>query len=135
MNNIYSLDTNVVIELLHENKTVVSFIENIVQPQDRIAICSIVYYEVMRGFQISKAVRRMRQFQGLYDCMLQLPLDEQAVKQAIHIYDQLHKGNMIEDNDIYIAAIAMVNGCTLVTANTKHFERIDGLKTINWRDE
>ena len=126
-------DTNAVIELLHENEAVVNFIENIVQPQDRIAICSIVYYEVMRGFQISKAVRRMRQFQMLYDSMLPLPLDEYAIRQSIDIYDQLHKGNTIEDNDIYIAAIAMVNGCTLVTANTKHFGRIDGLRTINWQ--
>ena len=38
-----------------------------------------------------------------------------------------------EDNDIYIAAIAMANDYTLVTANEKHFSRIEGLTYENWR--
>ena len=28
-----------------------------------------------------------------------------------YLYEQLHNGRLIEDNDIYIAAISMVNGC------------------------
>ena len=52
---------------------------------------------------------------------------------AAEIYVALHRGQQIEDNDIYIAAAALVNSCTLVTANDKYFLRIDGLNVENWR--
>lgn len=57
-----------------------------------------------------------------------------VLEKAVEIYVQLHKGKQIEDNDIFIAATAIVNDCTLVTANIKHFERVEGLKLINWRE-
>lgn len=50
-----------------------------------------------------------------------------------YLYEQLHNGRLIEDNDIYIVAISMVNGCTLVTANANHFGRVEDLNFVNWR--
>ena len=41
-------------------------------------------------------------------------------------------GNRLDDFDLIIASCAMANNLTLVTNNTKHFERIDGLKLENW---
>lgn len=64
---------------------------------------------------------------------MDLPFDMRATEKAIDIYEQLHTGQVIEDNDIYIAAISMVNGCTLVTANVRHFGRVAGLRFVNWR--
>ena len=31
-------------------------------------------------------------------------------------------------NDVFIASIALVNNCSIVTLNKKHFQRIKGLK-------
>ncbi len=42
------------------------------------------------------------------------------------------KGRIIEDFDILIASIAISNNCILVTNNTEHFQRIEGLKIENW---
>ncbi len=42
------------------------------------------------------------------------------------------EGKIIEDFDILIASIAFVNNCILVTNNSNHFKRIDGLKVENW---
>ena len=61
--------------------------------------------------------------------------DVATLEKVADIYAQLHKGQQIEDNDVYIAAIAIVNDCTLVTDNTRHFSRIAGLKIVNWRHE
>ena len=133
MSRIYSLDTNVIIELLRENEQAIQFLTEIVRSEDRIAISSIVYYEVMRGFRISNASGRARQFRELYDTILPLPLDDNAIQCAIEIYDALHKGNTIEDADVFIAAISMANGCILVTDNTRHFARIHGLHVLGWR--
>lgn len=37
------------------------------------------------------------------------------------------------DSDILIAAYCIVNDYTLVTDNTSDFERIEGLKFVNWK--
>jgi len=41
-------------------------------------------------------------------------------------------GKTICDADILIAAHCIVNGYTLITHNTKHFENIEGLLLENW---
>ena len=38
----------------------------------------------------------------------------------------------LDDFNLIIASFAMNNHLTLVTNNTKHFSRIDGLKLTNW---
>ena len=42
------------------------------------------------------------------------------------------RGTRLADADILIAATALENDMTLVTGNTKHFDRIPGLIIENW---
>jgi len=42
------------------------------------------------------------------------------------------KGQMIGNNDLWIAAHAVVAGLTLVTNNESEFGRVRGLKIQNW---
>jgi tRNA(fMet)-specific endonuclease VapC len=42
------------------------------------------------------------------------------------------QGMIIDDADLFIAACALTTGATLVTNNTKHFKRINGLQLQNW---
>jgi predicted nucleic acid-binding protein len=49
------------------------------------------------------------------------------------IYADLYEKRFtVGDSDILIAAYCIVNDCTLVTANTKDYENIDGLSIVNW---
>ena len=130
----YLLDTNVVIDILHNDQKVASRYQIESVKGNEIVICPVVYYEVVRGFKIVDATRKFANFLRLYQNWQILPFDMAATEKAIDIYVQLHKGQVIEDNDIYIAAVAMANDCTLVTANTKHFGRIENLKIVNWRE-
>ncbi len=41
-------------------------------------------------------------------------------------------GRIIGAEDMQIAATALQHGLTLVTRNTRHFERVQGLKIENW---
>jgi tRNA(fMet)-specific endonuclease VapC len=41
-------------------------------------------------------------------------------------------GQIIGVEDVLIAASALANQCSIVTANTRHFSRIKGLKVENW---
>lgn len=50
-----------------------------------------------------------------------------------HIKHELRKaGQSIEELDLLIAAHALALPATLVTNNTAHFNRVPGLKTVNW---
>ena len=129
----YLLDTNVVIDILRDNKDVTRHYQIETLKRNKILICPIVYYEFVRGFKISGAMKKFELFLQLYKNWSMLTFDEEVAKKAVDIYEQTHK-QVIEDNDIYIAAISIVNGCTLVTANTKHFGRVEGLDFVNWRD-
>ncbi len=133
----YSLDTNIVSEILRNNEIVQKNFNKALQENSKIYICSIVYYEVVRGLKAASKFNFLRNFLEINNNLPHLTLDKdnyKTIEKAIEIYVQLHKGKQIEDNDIFIAAIAIVNDCTLITANAKHFERVEGLKLINWRE-
>ncbi len=53
------------------------------------------------------------------------------------IRHQLHvKGQLIGEMDMLIAAHAITVGASLVTNNTRHFQRIGGpLKLVNWTEQ
>ena len=129
----YLLDSNAIIDIFREHEKVTNKYQLASIKRSEIAICSIVYYEIVRGFKKSEATKKLELF--LNDCnnWKIFPLNKEAIEKAIEICVNLPRGITIEDNDIYIAAIAMVNDCTLVTANERHFGRIENLKCINWR--
>ena len=133
----YLLDTNTVSEILRENEIVQKNFRKTLSEGATVYICSIVYYEIMRGLKSAKKFQLLKKFDKLNKGLPNLTLDRdnfETIDKAIEIYVQLHKGKQIEDSDIFIAATAIVNDCTLVTANIKHFERVEGLKLINWRE-
>ena len=129
----YCLDSNVVSDMLRGEPAVIRHLETVRDNDDILFVPSIVYYEVVRGLKAAGKTRMLKDFQKFYDEAEHLSLNMDAIEKSVEIYLQLHKGQMIEDNDIYIAAIAMVNGCTLVSANVRHFSRVEGLNFVNWR--
>ncbi len=133
---IYCLDTNAVSDFLAKKYNVETNMRNALKDKkNSLAICPIVHYEILRGLKLVPSKNKYAEFMKMYnnEMVKKLPFDYAAAEVAAKIYDGLHKGNQIEDNDIYIAAVAIVNNCTLVTANEKHFGRIADLKVENWR--
>ena len=133
----YCLDSNVVSDILRGEPSVMRHFEEAEKNKDGLFIPSIVYYEIVRGLKAAGKTRKLTAFQLFYETAKPLYLDRDdltTIKKAVEIYVQLRKGQNIEDNDIYIAAISIVNGCILVTSNTKHFGRVEGLDFVNWRE-
>ena len=62
-----------------------------------------------------------------------LPFDDAAAD--VHAQIRRHHeslGTPIGPYDLQIAAIALVNGCTVVTHNTNEFSRVPGLALEDW---
>ena len=129
----YLLDSSAVIDLIRGNEKVLSEYNCKLIGGNKFFICPIIYYEVMRGFKVLNGGKRIETFLKFYQMWDNVPLDDETMIKAAEIYVKLRKGQTVEDNDIFIAAVAIVNDCTLVTANEKHFSRIEELKFENWR--
>ncbi len=46
--------------------------------------------------------------------------------------DERGAGQIVADADLFIGAIALSRGATIVTGNRKHYERIPGLVVEDW---
>jgi tRNA(fMet)-specific endonuclease VapC len=62
-----------------------------------------------------------------------LPFDDRAAIRCAQIRNALERvGMRIGPHDLQIAAIALEHGLTLVTHNSREFNRIGGLKVEDW---
>ena len=130
----YCLDTNTVSEILRGNAKTVSAMKAVIDNGSFCVIPPVVYYEIMRGLLSGVSMRKMERFEWLlreiWDTMV---MDEPVFLKSAEIYADLRKqGQIIEDDDIFIGATALINNCILVTDNVKHFSRIQGMKIENW---
>ena len=130
---VFNLDTSTIIEILRSNENVLKNLADAVSNDNVIAVSSIAYYEVMRGFEKSKSYKKKSPFQDIYKDVKHFSLTEKAVDIAIDLYQDLRRGQNIGDADIFIAAISIANGAVLVTDNVKHFGRIPNLDILNWK--
>jgi tRNA(fMet)-specific endonuclease VapC len=131
----YLLDTNICIYLIKKRPPGVleRFREN--SPQD-VGISTITFFELQYG--VEKSQYRQRSEDALAKFLLPLnliDLDRFAAEEAAAIRAQLEKkGKSIGPYDLLIAGLARSRDLTLVTNNTREFERIVGLRIENWID-
>jgi len=130
---IYALDTNIVGHLIQRSPIVRAQRDAVLDHGSELIIPPFVNYEIRRGFFYQSAPVREKAYILL---CLQYPIGEMTVRaweHAANIYASLRRrGYTIEDADILIAAFCLVNSYILVTNNTRHFERIDGLQLVDW---
>jgi predicted nucleic acid-binding protein len=130
----YALDTNVVSSLLKRNRQLQERIyrEQHINNAD-IIIPAIVYYETKRGLIDCKACNKLAKFERYFESFGVADINNATLNKATDIYVALKQsGKLIDDGDIFIGASCIVHGYTLITDNTRHFERIAGLQHENW---
>ena len=129
----YLLDTNVCIRLLNGRAP------QVVQRLQRhrpsaVSLCSVVKAELIHGAHRSnRTAENLRLLERFFDPFDSLPFDDRCADVYGRIRADLERmGMAIGPNDLLIAAIAVANNMTLVTANTGEFERVIGLAVENW---
>lgn len=129
----YILDTNIISAILKHDKNVRKKLIAADRVGEEIFISTISYYEILRGLLATKAISKLKRFEIFRSKYGMLGTDSELVlNKAAEIYTNLKaRGQLIQDADILIAAVALVHDLTVVT-NDKHFHRIYGLRLENW---
>jgi len=129
----YLLDTNICIYLIKKRPSKVLERFRQYSPQD-VAISTVTLFELQYG--VEKSQYRQRSEDALAKFLLPLnliDLDRSSAVEAATIRAQLEKEGMpIGAYDLLIAGLARSLDMTLVTNNTREFERIAGLHLENW---
>lgn len=133
MDTHYLLDTNIIVYFRQKRSEAIMRRFAQLQPGEA-AISVISYGELLFGAMKSShpasATERLHNLiQEL--CPLSLPASAGEAYGFIRA-DLAARGEMIGNNDLWIAAHALASGLTLVTNNEKEFRRVRGLKIQNW---
>jgi tRNA(fMet)-specific endonuclease VapC len=126
------LDTNTLIYFFRGEGNVAK--EILARSPSAIGIPSIVLYELEVGIAKSTSPRKRRgQLEELTAAVQTLPFGAMEARAAASIRSSLEKqGTPIGPHDVLIAGTAKACNATLVTRNTREFERVDGLGLENW---
>lgn len=129
----YLLDTNICIYIRQRRPEEVLRRFHKLRPGEA-ALSVITYGELLYG--AAKSAQRAAALERLRELVHLLPalaLPESAAETYGSIRADLEqKGEMIGNNDLWIAAHALASGLTLVTNSEKEFRRVRGLKVQNW---
>jgi tRNA(fMet)-specific endonuclease VapC len=131
----YLLDTNILSELIKKRPNPNFLIRLRSEKPRTLYTSSVCVFEIRFGSALRDDFPIF--WQRITDELLSgisiLHFGEDEAVIAGDILAQLQKtGQKIGTEDILIAATALANRCTLVTANIKHYSRIPGLKIENW---
>ena len=129
----FLLDTNICIHIRRRRPPEVLTRFQRLKPGD--AVLSVITwgelaYAAEKSQFREQATRQLAELAGLVPVM-ELPAQAGQVYGAIRAQLEV-KGEVIGNNDLWIAAHARAAGLTLVTNNEREFRRIRGLKIQNW---
>lgn len=128
----YLLDTNTCVYLLNGNESLKKKIREIGVYSLFVSNCILaeLYFGAYRSKRVTENLKRIELFKK--NLTILSDSEESARLFGKIKSDLMSNGTIIEDFDILIASVAASNNCILVTNNTEHFERIEGLKIQNW---
>lgn len=126
------LDTNILSDLVRHPQGVVA--ERIAKVgEDAVCTSIVVAAELRYGAAKSGSEKLSDRVDLLLSALEILPLEVPADREYARLREHLSRqGTPIGPNDLLIAAHALAMDLAVVTANTREFSRVPGLKIENW---
>ena len=128
----YLLDTNICIYIINEQPAQV--LQRVIQAgRESLAISTVTVAEL--AFGVAKSTRPDSRAK-LENFLSKFPIVDWD-QEAAWIYGNVRKaleakGQRIGERDLLLACQALALDATMVTNNTREFERVEGLKLENW---
>ena len=128
----YLLDTDTIIFNLKGDENVRRSLRRHLQDTMKISIITLMelYYGAYKSQQHDANLAKVKTIEQSFEI---LPTGQESAETFARLKSQLErKGTRLDDVDLLIASCALAHNLTLVSNNTKHFERIPGLRLENW---
>lgn len=131
----YLLDTNILIYLIKQRPPEIAAHIDTLPEEDSLSMSFITWAELLKGAERSSrkadVLRRLdalaRQVPVMY------PTGPAICRHYAEQFTRLKDaGTPIGANDLWIACHALADDATLVTHNTREFDRVDGLRVEDW---
>lgn len=131
----YLLDTNILIYLLKNRPESVAQKVNALPADASLSMSFFTYAELLKGAERSS--RKAEVLRQLDRLTRQIPVIHDSTPALCEHYAAQftrlkQAGTPIGANDLWIACHALALSATLVTHNTREFERIEGLPLEDW---
>lgn len=122
-------DTSFVIDILHDDPDALAYLDIIEKENRPEKIASVTVLELYEAVpQLNVPEERQRKILDVLDTRHTVTADETVMRKAGKISGRLiSRGEEIDREDCIIGATALLNEEPVVTRNSDHFERIDGL--------
>lgn len=128
------LDTDILIGLLRNNKEAINKISKLIEKHIILHTTSINTAELYFGAFLSEnTIPNLKVVENLIKTLNIIPFDLTHSKIYGDIRADLQKkGELINELDIFIAAISIEKDIPIITRNTKHFKRVLKLQVESW---
>ncbi|BAY95452.1 MULTISPECIES: type II toxin-antitoxin system VapC family toxin [unclassified Tolypothrix] len=128
----YLLDTDTCIYWIKDINSVRTKVREI--GWEQISICSITVAELYFGaYNSQRIAENLARAEEFIQNLPVVPLNTPALKKFGELKAELRRlGQPITEFDLLIASVALTENYILVTNNTRHYNRITGLKLENW---
>lgn len=131
----YLLDTDILSNLMKRSPSLPLMAKVASVPPQQQHTSSITLGELTYGANRlgQRSTKLLDKIEKIVANLSVLPFDSTAAKHYGEVRALLESwGTPVGDADLRIAAIALARGLTVVTANTRHFQRIPNLAVENW---
>jgi tRNA(fMet)-specific endonuclease VapC len=131
----YLLDTNTISYVVDKRTAALSRFHRM-RPEDNLYACAITEGELLFGVVNAPVAKQDELLVETMELLTDLAGIVQVGRAAAAAYSDIRyhlkaTGQPLPDNDVWIAAVAMANGYTLVSHDAA-FSRIPGLKLEDW---
>ena len=125
------VDTDVWIDFLRNDDPGAAAVKRLLVERGAAMAASTVF-ELFAGI---RGPRRLRALEALLGQVSAVPLSAAAARIAAERYTALKAaGRLIGNGDLLLAGTAIDLGAAILTRNTRHFERVEGLVVLNPAD-
>jgi len=130
---VYALDTNIIIHINLQTKTVLANRNKAVRQGAQIVVPPFVHYEISRHLFVKPVSKYVTAYRNMLENCDIGKMTTSMWLRAAKIYAELKSKSLtVNDADIIIAAFCIESGHILVTNNTKDFANISHLNMVDW---
>ena len=126
------LDTDHCVFFIRGHPEVVSAFEAHSSEDPAVSVITVgeLYFGALRS---GRPTDNLAKCEAFVDRVTVLGLDREVMRRFAEVKAELYgRGRTVEDPDLLIAATALTAGIPLVSHNTSHFSRIEGLQLLDW---